>query len=100
MIIYEDLVTYSKGIYHYDQESMIIGSHAILIVGWGHDDVETVDYWEVQNSWGSDWGEHNGFFRINMEECEIASDLFGGAYSCDPELQSASNSFDKYNFVQ
>eukprot|EP00347_Sterkiella_histriomuscorum_P017668 403348455 len=88
MIIYDDLVAYRSGVYHYDGDSMIIGSHAILIVGWGFDPQQNLQYWEVQNSWGSDWGEHQGYFRIKMGESEIASELFGGAHACDPEIQN------------
>ena len=34
MVIFEDLLAYEKGIY-YHKEGMIIGAHAILLVGWG-----------------------------------------------------------------
>ena len=42
-----------------------IGAHAIKIVGWGVDNSTgtDVDYWRVQNSWNSEWGE-KGYFRI------------------------------------
>jgi cathepsin L len=38
-------------------------NHAVLIVGYGHDDKLDLDYWTIQNSWGTLWGE-NGFMRI------------------------------------
>jgi cathepsin B len=78
MVVYQDLLTYKEGVY-YHREGTIIGGHAVLIVGWGE------DYWEVQNSWGSDWGENGGFFRIKMGNSEIATELFGGALACEPE---------------
>jgi hypothetical protein len=44
-----------------------VGSHAIVIVGWGTDTVHnhTVDYWLVRNSWGTSWGL-GGLFKIAM----------------------------------
>lgn len=81
MVVYEDLLTYSGGVYEH-REGSIIGGHAVLITGWGvtHKGEE---YWEVQNSWGPDWGENGGFFRIRIGDSEIATQLFGGAYSCE-----------------
>ena len=62
--VYEDFKKYSKGIYVQDSSSgRMLGGHAIKIVGWGVE--QGTNYWIVQNSWGSTWGE-NGFFRIQM----------------------------------
>ncbi|QIH04888.1 cathepsin B [Dasineura jujubifolia toursvirus 2a] len=50
----------------------IIGSHSVVIVGWGiskntrYENMNTdVPYWYCRNSWGKKWGE-NGFFKIAM----------------------------------
>jgi len=53
--------------------------HALLIVGWGTGTNwigETIDYWLVKNSWGTDWGE-NGYFRIGrgVNLCGIANSV-------------------------
>ena len=93
MVVYEDLITYESGVYSH-HEGTIIGGHAVLIVGWGVDkrgESQEEEYWEVQNSWGPDWGENRGYFRIKAGDSELASDLFGGSYSCIPELMNEAD---------
>eukprot|EP00928_Gymnodinium_smaydae_P033286 TRINITY_DN23883_c0_g1_i1.p1 TRINITY_DN23883_c0_g1~~TRINITY_DN23883_c0_g1_i1.p1 ORF type:complete len:335 (-),score=2.62 TRINITY_DN23883_c0_g1_i1:24-989(-) len=67
--------------------SRVIGSHAVALVGYGTgkftdrdwdyswwdalgvagwyvgDSLHDIDYWKLQNSWGTSWGE-NGFFKM------------------------------------
>jgi hypothetical protein len=56
-----------QGIQYDRLEEDWIGSHAVVIIGWGKDVVhdQEVEYWLVRNSWGTQWGE-NGFFKIAM----------------------------------
>jgi hypothetical protein len=35
-----------------------------LIIGWGHDDTTGENYWICTNSYGLDYGEDGGHFRI------------------------------------
>lgn len=43
----------------------IIGSHSVVIVGWGVSNVTKIPYWYCRNSWGENWGER-GYFKIAM----------------------------------
>ena len=51
-------------------------THAIKIIGWGSED--NMDYWLVNNSWNSDWGDH-GTFKIlrGSNECGIEGGVVG-----------------------
>jgi hypothetical protein len=50
------------------------GLHAISIVGWGlakniqydNNKVGDVPYWHCRNSWGENWGNAGGYFKIAM----------------------------------
>jgi cathepsin F len=52
--------------------------HGVLVVGYGSGkDIffETVNYWNIKNSWGEDWGE-DGYIRIYRGDNECGVDLF------------------------
>jgi hypothetical protein len=67
--IYVETATYGgvPGVDYDDVERDWSGSHAVVIVGWGTDQIENekVDYWIVRNSWGESWG-NNGYFKMAM----------------------------------
>lgn len=64
---------YHTGIYSDPECSNVKLDHAVLLVGWGNG-VDDTKYWTVQNSWGTDWGEDGGFFRIDIShDCGISA---------------------------
>jgi len=61
----EDFMYYKGGVYksgaeqpHQEWEQV---DHAVLLIGFGQD--QGANYWQLQNSWGNDWGE-DGYFRM------------------------------------
>ena len=53
---------YSSGIFN----SPLCGTninHAVLAVGYGHDEPTGLDYWLIKNSFGEEWGEQ-GYIRM------------------------------------
>lgn len=73
-LVYEDFMSYKGSIYIH-VAGRALGSHAIVIVGYGSQN--GVNYWICQNSWGKTWAE-NGYFRIKMGECGINSNAVVG----------------------
>ena len=55
--------------------------HALLAVGWGFDAATNQNYWIVENSWGTSWGQ-NGYVWIAMTNtttagtCGINKDVY------------------------
>eukprot|EP00794_Sanderia_malayensis_P005978 gene5978-6674_t len=78
-MVYKDFFHYKSGIYYHtglDEKfnPFEITNHAVLLVGYGVDEVSNEKYWIVKNSWGPKWGEQ-GYFRIKrgVDECAIES---------------------------
>jgi len=79
----EDFMYYKGGVYksgpnqiHQEWEQV---DHAVLLIGYGNENGNK--YWQLQNSWGNDWGE-DGYFRmargIDESGCEsiaVAADV-------------------------
>lgn len=61
-----------KNIIYSFQKDKIVGSHSVVIVGWGvqkntmfEGKLSNIPYWYCRNSWGVDWGD-KGYFKIAM----------------------------------
>jgi len=73
----------------------LIGYHAVVIVGWGVQDVlhvpggttgakESIPYWIVRNSWGDVWGE-KGYFK-----CAISSSRVNQSVALDLPISATT----------
>ena len=72
--VFSDFIHYKSGVYkHLGGEE--IGSHAIVVIGWGVEAGEK--YWLCKNSWGPDWGM-NGFMKIGYGEIGIENTFTAG----------------------
>jgi cathepsin B len=67
-MVYEDFYYYKTGVYSPTTSSQV-GYHAVKVIGFGID-AKAGNYWLVQNSWGTSWGE-SGYFRIKAGTCEF-----------------------------
>jgi cathepsin B len=67
-MVYEDFYYYKTGIYT-PTTSVQVGYHAVKVIGFGIDS-KSGNYWIVQNSWGTTWGE-SGYFKIKAGTCEF-----------------------------
>lgn len=76
--VYQDFYNYRSGIYSYTSGGFM-GGHAVKIIGWGNSN--GINYWLIQNSWGTSWGE-SGYFRIKFGQVGIDS----SAWACTPKL--------------
>ena len=68
---------------HPNKSGVSDGGHAIKIVGWGDDGVDSlgnksIPYWIIQNSWGGNWGD-KGFFKIKrgIVDCQLEQNAMG-----------------------
>jgi hypothetical protein len=63
-----------------------VTGHAVMVTGFTYPDVNDNDcaYWEVQNSWGPQWGD-NGFCKFRTNSCDLDQEMYfpGNYYVCD-----------------
>jgi len=46
-----------------DDQCVYFLNHAVLVVGYGHDNESGLDYWLIKNSWGTRFGE-DGYLKL------------------------------------
>jgi len=74
--VYADFVHYKSGVYEHTTGSML-GGHAVKIIGYGTE--SGTDYWLVQNSWTTSWGD-GGFFKIKRGSSGLDSGAVAGSF--------------------
>ncbi|MBN2384392.1 hypothetical protein JXQ70_16055 [bacterium] len=73
--VYHDFNSYKGGVYEY-VSGAYEGGHAVVIIGWDDNppDAPGKSCWICRNSWGPNWGEGEGYFRILWGNCGIGQD--------------------------
>lgn len=76
--VFADFVHYKSGVYSH-QTGQALGGHAIKVIGYGTEN--GTDYWLVQNSWTTTWGD-GGYFKIKRgdDECGIEDSFIAGTF--------------------
>lgn len=93
--VYDDFTPFfvaePAGIYNQTNSSVELGGHCVKLVGWGHDQASSIDYWLVANSWSTNWGTH-GYFRFSRGKnlANIEGSVWAGCPP--PELSLGTSS--------
>jgi C1A family cysteine protease len=76
MVVYTDFLTYKDGVYHRTEDAFKFnGQHAVKILGWDRQG-DGNEFWIVENSWGSDWGQ-DGYFNQLASDKSTGLDFYG-----------------------
>lgn len=83
MTIYTDILIYKDGVYHRTEDAFKFnGQQIVKIVGWDKTQ-DGQDFWIIENTWGSDWGE-DGFIKILAQDKSTQVDFFAIGVSSYP----------------
>ena len=89
MYVDQNFQSYSSGVFDCKETQSSFGTninHAMLIVGYGHDEASGKDYWLSKNSWGKRWGE-DGYVRFLREDtedggtCNVQTYTYGAVFA-------------------
>jgi len=74
--VYEDFLHYKSGVYRH-LTGKYMGGHSVKMIGYGI--ANGTEFWNVQNSWTTTWGD-NGYFMIlrGKDECGIEDGVVAG----------------------
>lgn len=61
--LFEGFMNYKSGIYTNPSVTAFIGTHFMVIVGYGREENKT--FWKALNSFGKTWGE-DGYMKVDM----------------------------------
>jgi len=75
---------YYDGCYEYDDSSIYLGGHAIVIVGWADTSCGGEGAWICKNSWGDWWAGLGGYFYIKYGTAGIGRSTVLPLYPPDP----------------
>lgn len=62
--------------------------HAVLLVGYGHDDASNLDYYILKNSWGTTWGDQ-GYIYLGKGTDRAGKTYNGGKGQCGVLMMGA-----------
>lgn len=104
MLLVEDLLVYSEGVYALGEEPAFVRDAAgapvyvaVTIVGWGKEG--DIKYWIVANSWGRKWGE-DGYARISIDNGVISAHQAVVATAGTPAAIAAKETADAARAAQ
>ncbi len=82
MAVYSDFFSYASGVYHVASTASMRGYHCVYVIGYN----DAEEYWLVQNSWGSNWGD-NGRVKIGYGQEKLLIDSQWQFYSVDAAVK-------------
>ena len=109
IMAYDNLYKYNGlSVYRGHENTKLQGGHAILIIGWSDESVNTQEpefnypYWIAKNSWSQCWNRHNkGYFYVEMGKnvCGIESRASSALPVMTDEIASAKTDLDQSRYI-